>query len=75
MDNSLRNDVERIEANFRNQEYKEGLPPDERPVHLHNGAYRNNSGGAGRSENAPYVWLLPYWAGRYIHAISAPVEK
>lgn len=75
VDNSLRNDVERIEANFRNQEYKEGLPPDERPVHLHNGAYRNNGGGAARSEIAPYVWLLPYWTGRYIEAISAPVEE
>jgi len=72
IDNSQRNDVEKLEPNFRNQQFKEVLPPDERPVHFHSGAYRNNSNGGGRSEVAPYVWLLPYWAGRYIDAISAP---
>lgn len=71
IDNSPRKDLEQIESNFRNQTYKEVLPPDERPVHFHNGAYRNNSMGGGRSEVAPYIWLLPYWTGRYIDAISA----
>lgn len=71
IDNSKRNDLVKIEANFRGQTYKEVLPPDEQPVHFHNGTYRNNSNGGGRSEVAPYIWLLPYWAGRYIDAISA----
>jgi hypothetical protein len=71
IDNSKRNDLEKIEPNFRNQTYKEVLPPDEQPVHFHNGTYRNNSNGGGRSEVAPYIWLLPYWTGRYIDAISA----
>lgn len=71
IDNSQRKDIEKIEENFRRQEYSEVLPPDERPVHFHNGAYRNHSNGGGRGEVAPYIWLLPYWAGRYIDAISA----
>jgi hypothetical protein len=71
IDNSQRNDLEKLETNFRSQEFTEVLPPDERPVHFHNGAYRNSSRGAGRSEVAPYIWLLPYWTGRYIDAISA----
>ncbi len=75
IDNTQRKDLEKIEPNFRNQTYKEVLPPSEQPVHFHNGAYRNNSNGAGRGEEAPYIWLLPYWMGRYVDAISAPVEK
>jgi len=75
IDNTKRNDLEKLEPNFRNQTYSEVLPPDERPVHFHNGAYRNNSNGAGMGEEAPYIWLLPYWAGRYVDAISAPESK
>jgi hypothetical protein len=71
IDNSERKDLEKLEPNFRRQQFSEVLPPDERPVHFHNGAYRNNSKGAGRSEVAPYIWLLPYWTGRYIDAISS----
>lgn len=72
IDNTQRKDIEKLEPNFRRQETKEILPPDERPVHFHNGpSYRNNHGGNGRSEVAPYIWLLPYWTGRYIDAISA----
>ncbi len=74
IDNSQRKDLEKLAPNFRNQTYTEVLPPDEIPVHFHNGAYRNNSNGAGKEETAPYVWLLPYWAGRYVEAISAPVK-
>ena len=74
IDNTKRSDLEKLEPNFRRQTYKEVLPPDEQPVHFHNGAYRNNSNGAGRGEEAPYIWLLPYWAGRYVEAISAPAE-
>ena len=75
IDNTHRKDLVKIEPNFRNQTYSEVLPPDEIPVHFHNGAYRNNSNGAGMGEEAPYIWLLPYWAGRYAKAISAPTGK
>jgi len=75
IDNTHRKDLVKIEPNFRNQTYSEVLPPDERPVHFHNGAYRNNSNGAGMGEEAPYIWLLPYWAGRYAKAISAPTSN
>ncbi len=75
IDNTQRKDLEKLEPNFRNQTYKEVLPPSEQPVHFHNGAYRNNSNGAGMGEEAPYIWLLPYWMGRYVEAISAPVKE
>ncbi|MBK8946254.1 MAG: hypothetical protein IPM32_13435 [Ignavibacteriae bacterium] len=42
--NSHRKDLKKIELNFRRQEYSEVLPQDERPLHLHNNAYRNNGG-------------------------------
>ncbi|MCB9260613.1 MAG: hypothetical protein H6612_14800 [Ignavibacteriales bacterium] len=72
VENNHRNDLEKLEPNFREQEFTEVLPQDERPLHLHNGAYRNNGGSGGRNELPPYVYLLPYWAGRYVEAISAP---
>ncbi len=71
--NSHRKDLVKIEPNIRRQEYSEVLPPDECPVHLFNGAYHNNSNSGGVREDPPYLFLLPYWAGRYIEAISAPV--
>lgn len=71
IDNSHRKDLVKIEPNFRNQTYTEVLPADERVLHKHNGAYKNN-GGNGKQEYAPYIYLLPYWAGRYAEAISAP---
>ena len=74
VDNSHRKDLVRIEPNFRSQEYTEVLPRDERPMHLHNNAYRNNGSEGGRREYPPYLYLMPYWAGRYVEAISAPVE-
>ena len=70
VDNSHRQDLTRIEPNFRKQEYSEVLPRDERPMHLHNNAYRNNGGSNGRREYPPYIYLLPYWAGRYVGAIG-----
>jgi hypothetical protein len=73
VENSYRNDLTRVEPNFRGQEYTEVLPKDERPMHLHNNAYRNNGGSGGRREYPPYIYLLPYWAGRYVEAIS-PAE-
>ena len=73
--NKYRKDLTKLEPNFRNQTYTEVLPPDERPLHLHNGAYRNDGGNNGMREYAPYIYLMPYWMGRYVGAISAPVEK
>jgi hypothetical protein len=73
VDNSQRQDLTRVDANFRKQEYTEVLPRDERPMHLHNNAYRNNGGSNGSREYPPYIYLLPYWAGRYVEAIG-PAE-
>ena len=75
IDNSHRKDLTELEPNFRSQTYSEVLPGDERTLHLHNGAYRNNGGSDGSREYAPYIYLLPYWAGRYVDAISAPVPN
>lgn len=74
VDNSHRKDITKIKPNFRNQTYSEVLPQDERVLGLHNGAYRNNGGSGGYREYPPYIYLLPYWAGRYVDAISAPVK-
>ena len=74
VDNSHRQDLTRVEPNFRRQEYTQVLPRDERPMHLHNNAYRNNGGSNGSREYPPYIYLLPYWAGRYVEAISEPVN-
>ena len=79
--NAKRKDLEKMKPNFRSQTYKEVLPPDEQPVHFHNRAYQNNSTSvgmqstAGMQEAAPYIWLLPYWAGKYVEAISSPETK
>jgi hypothetical protein len=70
VDNSHRQDLIRIKPNFRSQEYTEVLPRDEQPLYLHNGAYRNNGGNNGNREYPPYIYLLPYWLGRYINAIG-----
>ncbi len=75
VDNSHRKDLTKVEPNFRNQTYTEVLPQDERVLGLHNGAYRNNGGSDGRREYDPYIYLMPYWAGRYVDAISAPESE
>ncbi len=70
VDNTQRNDLVQMDPNFRGQEYTEVLPQDERVMQLHNAAYRNSGGSDGRREYPPYVYLLPYWAGRYVGAIA-----
>jgi len=75
VDNSHRKDLIKIKPNFRNQTYHEVLPQDERVLGLHNGAYRNNGGSDGTREYDPYIYLLPYWAGRYVEAISGQTEE
>jgi len=76
--NSHRKDIEFMEPNFRNQTITEVLPPDERPVQRHNGNMFNldRARGNGVSEHsAGDIWLLPYWMGRYLGVISAPVKE
>lgn len=75
IDNSHREDLTKVEPNFRRQTYTEVLPKDERVLNLHNGAYGNDGGSGGFREYPPYIWLMPYWAGRYVEAISAPTNK
>ena len=70
VENKNRKDIIKIPSNFRKQEYTDVLPPDERPIHLHNRAYQNNGGSGGFREYSPYVYLLPYWAGRYLNLIK-----
>lgn len=75
--NSHRKDIDLIEPNFRKQTTKEVLPPDERPVKRHNSNTfdldRNGKGGTSE-ESAGDIWLLPYWMGRYLKVISAPIK-
>ena len=71
VENQHRKDVTPLPPNFRKQEYTEVLPPDERPLHLHNRAYQNNGGSGGYREYSPYVYLLPYWTGRYLGYIGS----
>lgn len=76
--NSHRNDIELIPANFRNQTTKEVLSPAERPIQRHNSnAFTlDRTRGNGTSEHsAGDIWILPYWMGRYLGVISAPVGK
>ncbi len=76
--NSHRKDITHIEPNFRRQTIAEVLPPDERPVQRHNAnMFRlDRVGGDGNQEySAGDIWLLPYWMGRYLGVISAPMEK
>lgn len=75
VDNSQRKDLTKVAPNFRSKTYTEVLPQDERVLGLHNGAYRNDGGSDGRREFDPYIYLMPYWAGRYIDAISAPESE
>lgn len=74
--NSQRQDILPLAPNFRGQTIAEVLPPDELPVNRHNAnRFELDSRGNGRTEHsAGDIWLLPYWMGRYLGVISAPVE-
>ncbi|MBD2699178.1 hypothetical protein IC229_00920 [Spirosoma sp. BT702] len=75
--NSHRKDIEPLPENFRRQTTKEVLPPDERPIQRHNANMfdLDRARGNGTSEHsAGDIWLLPYWMGRYLGVISAPVR-
>ncbi len=76
--NSHRKDIDTIPANFRNQTTKEVLPPDELRISRHNANRFDLDGGdqhGGEELSAGDIWLLPYWMGRYLNVISAPVEN
>ena len=75
--NSQRKDIERMEPNFRKQTIKEVLPASELQISRHNSnRFDLDENGGGRSENsAGDIWLLPYWIGRYLKVIGAPVKK
>jgi hypothetical protein len=77
MQNSQRQDIERIALNFRGQTTKELLPLGEIPIYRHNGQiFTLDSSGDGTSLiSAGDTWLLPYWMGRYLGVISAPTVK
>ena len=64
MDNSKRKDIEKLEPNFRRQQYAELLPPDE-----------TFGGRGGLGETSPHDYLLPYWLGRYLEIISSSEGK
>jgi hypothetical protein len=74
--NSDRKDIDKIAPNFRKQTTKEVLPPDELGMARHNAnRFALDKHGRGASEySAGDIWLLPYWMGRYLGVISAPVK-
>ena len=75
--NSQRNDLKILPPNFRGQTTSELLPLGEIPLYRHNGQiFRLDSEGDGKSLiSAGDVWLLPYWMGRYLGVISAPINE
>ena len=77
MHNSHRKDIELLPKNFRGQTTKERLPLNEIPIYRHNGQFFNldSTGDGGSLVSAGDTWLLPYWMGRYLGVISAPVKK
>lgn len=51
---------------FRQQQFVELLPPDERPVMRWNSnPFRVDGGNGGRAEDDGAAYLLPYWMGRF----------
>ncbi|GAB2516827.1 hypothetical protein [Spirosoma aerophilum] len=76
--NSHREDLERLADNFRGQTTKEVLSPAERPIQRHNGntfALDHTQGNGASEHSAGDIWLLPYWMGRYLGVINAPVGR
>ena len=77
MQNSKRKDIEILPQNFRGQTTRDLLPLGEIPLFRHNGQiFTLDSEGDGTTLiSAGDTWLLPYWMGRYLGVISAPVRK
>ncbi|PZR26817.1 MAG: hypothetical protein DI538_26180, partial [Azospira oryzae] len=76
-ENSQRQDIKKLPENFRKQFTEEVISPAEAPVNKHNGnRFELDSNGNGNNAETPGdVWLLPYWMGRYLDVISAPVKQ
>ncbi len=77
VENSHRHDIEKLPMNFRKQYTNEVLSPAEVGVSKHNAnRFDLDRRGNGSSAETPGdVWLLPYWMGRYLEVISAPLNK
>jgi len=77
IENSQRLDIEKLPKNFMNRYTKEVISPAEGVVQKHNGTrFELDQAGNGSSEDTPGdVWLLPYWMGRYLDVISAPIKE
>ncbi|MDP4284151.1 MAG: hypothetical protein Q8891_06985 [Bacteroidota bacterium] len=77
MQNSNRKDIEILPKNFRGQTTQDLLPLGEIPLFRHNGQiFTLDSEGDGKTLiSAGDTWLLPYWMGRYLGFISAPIQK
>jgi hypothetical protein len=73
--NSHRKDITKVKKDFWGQMTKEILPPDERPELKHNRNLFKLDGTDRHSElSAGDTFLLPYWMGRFLGVISAPVK-
>jgi hypothetical protein len=73
--NSHRKDIEILEPDFWGQLTAEVLPPDERPELKHNRNLFTHDAGDRNSElSAGDTFLLPYWMGRFLGVISAPLR-
>lgn len=77
IENSQRQDLKKLPDNFRKQFTKEVISPAEARISKHNGnRFDLDGNGNGNSAETPGdVWLLPYWMGRYLNVISAPVTE
>jgi hypothetical protein len=77
IENSHRRDLEKLSPNFRGQFTKNVISPAEGVVNKHNGnRFALDRRGNGSHADTPGdVWLLPYWMGRYLDVISAPIEE
>jgi len=77
MHNSHRQDIAPLPPNFRNQTTEEVLPPDELKISRHNAnRFILDGGSDGTAENsAGDIWLFPYWMGRYLGVIEAPINE
>lgn len=75
VENSHRKDIVTVSPNFRGQSIEVILPPDELKVSRHNAnRFVLDGGNNGAAESsAGDIWLFPYWMGRYLGVIEAPV--
>ncbi len=69
--NAHRQDITKLPRNFRHQELKELLPPDERRITRWNSHPFALAGGSnGQIELAGDEFLLPYWMARYLKILD-----